>query len=53
MNAFFVDPSCFDTLFLDEIQGLEFAENRYQFLKFRRPSNEQFEQIGDRKFVPI
>lgn len=53
VNAFFVDPSCFDTLFLDEIQGLEFAENRYQFLKFRRPSNEQFELIGDRKFVPI
>lgn len=53
VNAFFVDQSCFDGRFLDEIQGLEFAENRYQLLKFRRPSNQQFELIADQKLFPI
>jgi hypothetical protein len=53
VNAFFVDPSCFDGRFLDEVQGLEFAENRYQLLKFRCPSADQFPLIADQRFVAI
>ncbi len=30
VNGFFVDPAAFNATFLDGIQGLEYAENRYQ-----------------------
>ncbi len=53
VDAFFVDPACFDADFLDGVRGLEFAENRYQFTKFRKTSAEQFEMIADQKFVSI
>lgn len=52
-NAFFVDPACFDADFLGGVRGLEFAENRYQYTKFRKTSEEQFEMIADQKFVSI
>lgn len=53
VNAFFVDPACFDTSFLDGVKGLEFAENRYQYTKFRKTSEEQFEMIANQKFFSI
>ena len=53
VNAFFVDPSCFDADFLGAVKGLEFAENRYQYTKFRKASEEQFAMIADQKFVSI
>jgi hypothetical protein len=53
VNGFFVDPQYFDESFLDEVSGLEFAENQYQYLKFRIPSDKQFELIADQKFVSI
>jgi hypothetical protein len=53
VNAFFVDPASFDARFLDGVHGLEFAENRYQFLKFREPSERQFQRIADRTLVEI
>jgi hypothetical protein len=53
VNAVFVDPTHFDPAFLDGTRGLEFAENRYQFLKFRKPSDEQFALIADRPLVAI
>ena len=53
VNAFFVDPEFFNPDFLSRIKQLEFAENRYQFTKFRMPSNEQFLLIEDQKFVSI
>jgi hypothetical protein len=53
VNAFFVDPQYFDKSFLDNIQGLEFAENQSQYKKFKMPSNKQFELISDQKFVTI
>jgi hypothetical protein len=53
VNAFFVDPAWFDASFLDGVRGLPFAENRYQLLKFRKPSAEQFELIRDRSLVAI
>src|SRR5882672_3258109 len=53
VNAFFVDPACFDASFLNQVRGLEFAENLYQYKKFRRCSEEQFALIADQTFVPI
>jgi hypothetical protein len=53
VNAFFIDPACFDAQFVGGVQGLEFAENRYQLMKFRKTSEEQFHLISDRTFVSI
>lgn len=53
VNAFFVDPEYFDASFLDEIQGLEFAENQSQYKKFRISCEQQFALIEDQKFVSI
>jgi hypothetical protein len=53
VNGFFVDPACFDSRFLAGIKGLAFAENRYQYKKFRMPSAEQFALIADQKYITI
>lgn len=53
VNAFFVDPGCFDPVFLDQIQGLSFAENLYQFLKFKGSFEEQFRLIASQRFVDV
>jgi hypothetical protein len=53
VNAFFVDPACFDAGFLSGIAGLDFAENRYQLSKFRKPWRAQLELIGDQDFHDI
>jgi hypothetical protein len=53
VNGFFVDPTFFDGSFLSAIRGLDFAENAYQYKKFRKSSEEQFALIADQKFVTI
>lgn len=53
VNAFFVDPACFDPAFLNGITGLDFAENRYQYRKFRVPHEGQFVLIAGQKFIEI
>jgi len=53
VNAFFVNPDFFDGSFLNNIQSNYFAENIYQFKKFRKKSNEQFILIADEKFQTI
>lgn len=53
VNAFFVDRSQFDPGFLDNLNGLEFAENRFQRRKFRMPDEQQFKLIESRKFVDV
>lgn len=53
VNGFFVDPQYFEKAFLDGVCGLEFAENRWQYMKFRKPSEQQFELIADQQFVTI
>jgi len=53
VNAFFVDPASFDQDFLNGVKPLEFAENRYQYRKFRMPSEKQFELISNQKFISI
>lgn len=53
VNGFFVDPKHFDVSFLDEVKGLEFAENQSQYKKFRFPNEQQFTLISDQKFISI
>lgn len=53
VNGFFVDPSCFDVNFLNQIVGAQFAENSYQYKKFKGPFEKQFLLIDDRKFESI
>jgi len=53
VNAFFVDAALFEADFLDGLKGLAFAENHYQLMKFRVPSEEQFSLISSMRFVPI
>lgn len=53
VNGFFVDPEFFDKKFLNAINPLEFAENLYQFTKFRMPNEKQFSLIENEKFVTI
>ena len=53
VNAFFVDPNYFDSAFLYGVKPLDFAENRYQYKKFRKSSDEQFKLISDQKYVSI
>ena len=53
VNGFFVDPPYFDKAFLNGVSGLEFAENRWQYMKFRKPSTQQFELIANQRFITI
>lgn len=53
VNGFFVDPIFFNEAFLNGIHGLEFAENRYQYRKFRMSSEKQFDLIADQRFITI
>ncbi len=53
VNAFFVDPSCFDAGFLAGVKGVGFKENMYQYRKFKIPSEKQFSLIADQEFVSI
>ncbi|MDE2178770.1 MAG: hypothetical protein KGJ50_10765 [Xanthomonadaceae bacterium] len=53
VNAFFADPACFDAGFLEGVQGLDFAENRFQLHKFRQPWPQQFERIARMPLVDI
>jgi len=53
VNGFFVDPAFFNGSFLSAVTGLEFAENAYQYKKFRKSSEEQFALIPDQRFVTI
>lgn len=53
VNAFFVNPACFHSDFLNKIKGVEFSENTYQHMKFRETNEEQFKLIYDQILVEI
>lgn len=53
VNAFFVDPAHFSESFLNGIQGLEYAENQFQYRKFKVPSDTQFELIKSQELVEV
>lgn len=53
VNAFFVDPTWFDERFLDSVDGLGFAENRYQLRKFGCDSASQFPLISGESFIGV
>lgn len=53
VNAFFVDPDCFDANFLNGVDSLKFAENMSQYKRFRLPNENQFALIADQRFAAI
>ena len=53
VNAFFVDPSAFDSEFLDNIKGVHFNENFYQMKKYRKPWSFQFSHMSEKPFFEI
>lgn len=53
VNAFFVDPECFDSRFFEKLRGLSFQENLYQQRKFNCSFEEQFKLIKHNDFFQI
>ncbi len=53
VNGFFVDPKCFNSEFLLDIEGSNFSENQLQLLKFRTNHESQFKLIQDMPFQEI
>jgi hypothetical protein len=53
VNAFFVDEKHFSREFLDNIVGLEFANNRFQFRKYQLDSSKLAAQLADLRFAEI
>ena len=53
VNAFFADPACFAPGFLEGVEGLAWAENRFQLHKFREPWHEQIKRIAGLPLVEI
>jgi hypothetical protein len=50
INAFFVNPDSFNDGFLENIRGLHFAENVYQFIRFKGKWEKQFREIESKSF---
>jgi hypothetical protein len=53
VNAFFVDPCCFEMEFLGRINGTKFRENIHQRQKFRGTFENQFRVIADLDFLDV
>lgn len=53
VNAFFVDPACFDADFLNKLNNPNFVENIYQYRKFNGSFEKQFRLIADQEFVYV
>lgn len=53
VNAFFVDSTQFDVEFLDSVQGLPFAENRYQLRTHGSGHEHQFDLIANQPIERI
>lgn len=53
VNAFFIDPSQFNSNFTKQIKGLPFAENSFQMRKFKFGWEKQFELIKNMNFFEI
>lgn len=50
VNAFFVEPTYFEKDFIENLAGIDFQENFYQFQKYRSGYQKQFEEI---KHLPL
>lgn len=53
VNGFFVDPTCFHGPFLDQVEGLQFAENFSQFRIHKADWKSQFDAIADRPLFEV
>ena len=52
-NAFFADPAAFSPGFLQALQGLDYAENRHQTVRFQCSWEEQFPRIEHLEYEEI
>lgn len=53
VNAFFIDPNCFNIEFINGIKGSCFNENIFQYRKFNGNFEKQFSLISDQEFTFI
>lgn len=53
VNAFFADERRFPAAFLDALQGLPYAENRYWRRRFGEPAERLFERIRDMPIATV
>ena len=53
VNAFFVNPEYFDSVFLDNIESNHFCENQFQLEEYRVGHQDQFKLISDLDFYQV
>jgi hypothetical protein len=53
VNAFFVNPEYFDSVFLDNIESNHFCENQFQLEEHRTGYQDQFKLISDLDFYQV
>mgnify|MGYP006118548253 FL=1 len=53
VNAFFVNPEHFDSVFLDNIESNHFCENQFQLEEHRTGHQDQFKLISDLDFYQV
>lgn len=53
VNGFFVDPAEFDEVFLSQVSGTAFEENRHQLRVFKELHEKQFQRIKHLEFAEI
>lgn len=53
VNAFFVNPEYFDSVFLDNIESNHFCENQFQLEEHRTGHQDQFKLISDLDFYQV
>jgi len=53
VNAFFIDPTCFDSEYINQLKSKTFAENFYQYQKFKGDWTKQFAHIATKPFEVI
>lgn len=53
VNAFFVNPEYFDSVFLDNIEPNHFCENQFQLEEHRTGHQDQFKLISDLDFYQV
>jgi len=53
VNAFFIDPACFDRSFVEAVMGSEFRENRSHLREYRVPWHSQWELVRELDFIEV
>ncbi|NOU92968.1 hypothetical protein GC093_06925 [Paenibacillus sp. LMG 31456] len=53
VNAFFIDPSCFEGQFVESLDGIQFAENFYQLIKYKVSWEGQIFHLNNKELLKI